>query len=363
MKNEKLRLENIIQNMGDAFVSLDREWRYTFVNNKALGLMAKPKEALIGNIIWEVFPDIKGTIFDTEYHKVMDEGEIAEFEIHYPSYNMWLEVRSYPHEDGIAIFYTDITPRKNAEEELRLFNQRLELKVKERTNELEVANKELEAFCYSVSHDLRAPLRAIHGYMNILSTDHAPKIDEEGKKLAAKVMRNSLRMSQLIDDLLDFSKLSRREVLKTNIAMTELVRQVWDEMSKDHSHRDLNIKVNDLPDAYADFNSLIQVWTNLLSNALKYSRHKSKTEIEIGSAIKGNDLIYYIKDNGAGFDMRYYDKLFGVFQRLHSNEEFEGTGVGLAIVQRIIARHGGSIWAEAKLNEGATFYFSLTKNI
>jgi signal transduction histidine kinase len=243
------------------------------------------------------------------------------------------------------------------------FNQKLEQKVTERTGELEAANKELEAFSYSVSHDLRAPLRAIHGYMNIFGEDYSDHMDDEAKRLTRNVLANAKKMGQLIDDLLAFSRLGRKELTKSLVPMKYIVSTTWEELSRMEGKRKLEFILKDLPETYADSITIKHVWSNLISNALKYSGNKEKAIIEVGSEEKEEFIIYYIKDNGVGFNMNYYDKLFGVFQRLHSANEFEGTGVGLAIVQRIITKHGGKIWAEAKPNEGATFYFSLPKNI
>jgi len=239
------------------------------------------------------------------------------------------------------------------------FNQRLEQRVAERTAELEASNKELESFSYSVSHDLRAPIRSIHGYANILKEEYASVLDAEAMRLIQTILRNSKRMGQLIDDLLAFSRLGRRELMRFEISVQDMVQSVVEEQRIIEGDRPVEIRIARLPNAFADLTTLRQVWINLVSNALKYSRGRQRSIVEIGSFEKDRVLIYYIKDNGAGFDMKYYDKLFGVFQRLHSQKEFEGTGVGLAIVQRIIAKHGGRIWAEAKLNEGATFYFTL----
>jgi signal transduction histidine kinase len=239
------------------------------------------------------------------------------------------------------------------------FNQRLEEKIKERTKDMEIANKELESFTYSVSHDLRAPLRAIHGYSRILETDYIEKLDGDGKKIIGVILRNSKHMGELIDDLLAFSKLGKQEINSKNIHMETLARMVADEFLSPATGDRLKILIHPLPSAWGDPVLIKQVWINIVSNAIKYSGKKTKAIIEIGCYRNQNHPVYFVKDNGEGFDMQYYDKLFGVFQRLHSYEEFEGTGVGLAIAQRIILKHHGRIWAESRLNEGAVFYFSL----
>ena len=245
--------------------------------------------------------------------------------------------------------------------EITSFNQKLEQKVMERTREMEIANKELEAFSYSISHDLRAPLRSIHGYMNIFSEEYSDRFDDEARRLVNIILKNAQKMGQLIDDLLAFSRLGRKELAKQNVSMKGIVHDVWQEQTQLVGQRHIEFVLKEIHEAYADSVTIRQLWVNLVSNAIKYTRHKKNAVVEIGSEEKEDIVTYYIKDNGAGFNMRYYGKLFGVFQRLHSDKEFEGTGVGLAIVQRIITKHGGMIWAEAKPNEGATFYFSLKK--
>jgi signal transduction histidine kinase len=248
---------------------------------------------------------------------------------------------------------------KCAEDDIRKLNDELERKVIERTAQLEAVNKELGSFSYSVSHDLRAPIRAINGYTRILMEDYAEKFDSDGTKVLHSIMHNSKKMGELIDDLLTFSKLGRKQVTVSEINMTALVKLIRKELLFDEGENIPEFNVAALPPAKGDQSLINQVWINLISNAIKYSKYKPKTKIEIGAYEKGNLVVYYVKDEGAGFDMQYYDKLFGVFQRLHSQEEFEGTGIGLAIVQKIVHRHNGTVWAESKLNEGTCFYFSL----
>ncbi len=226
---------------------------------------------------------------------------------------------------------------------------------------LESANRELEAFSYSVSHDLRAPLRAISGFSQAVIEDCAPRLDDDGKRYLGLIQENAHRMGRLIDDLLTFSRLGRQQMTETEIDMEAIAKSVFDELATQAPGRKIEFAMRSTPQAYGDTSMIRQVLTNLLSNAIKFTRNREETSIEFGYLPEMGEGAYYVKDNGVGFDMQYVDKLFGVFQRLHSISEFEGTGVGLALVNRIIARHGGRAWAESKVNQGATFYFTLPR--
>jgi light-regulated signal transduction histidine kinase (bacteriophytochrome) len=245
-----------------------------------------------------------------------------------------------------------------ARDELARHAEDLERRADERTRALQEANRELESFAYSVSHDLRAPLRHIDGFSRMLEQDHAESLDEDGRRLLATVRRSAGRMGRLLDDLLAFSRFGRAAMSPVEVDMTACARAVAEELARGSP---CTIVIDTLPPAHADAGLVRQVWSNLIGNAVKYSSKRADARVEITARVELDHYVYCVKDNGAGFDPRYADKLFNVFQRLHSEDEFPGTGVGLAIVQRIVARHGGRAWAEGRPGEGATFCFSLPR--
>jgi signal transduction histidine kinase len=253
----------------------------------------------------------------------------------------------------------EVSQRRRAEEELRRLNEELEKRVQERTARLEAANRELEGFAYSVSHDLRAPLRAIDGFSRVFLEEYGEKVNAEGERLLNIIRQNTQKMGQLVDDLLAFSQSARQEVQAVALDMDALMKAVIKEQRSLTRGRDLKWVLNPLGRAWGDPALLRQVWVNLLSNALKFTGPRENPVIEVGCRREDREIVYYVQDNGVGFDMKYGHKLFGVFQRLHRQEEFPGTGVGLALVQRIVQRHGGRVWAEGQVDKGATFYFSL----
>lgn len=254
---------------------------------------------------------------------------------------------------------TDVESLKQAEDQVRQLNAELEQRVIERTAQLKTANEELEAFSYSVSHDLRAPLRAINGFAGIVLEDYGPTLPEEGRRQLERICTGGRRMGELIDDLLAFSRLSRQPLKLQIVDPKRIVAAVLDELSPQREGRLIDFRLGDLPRCQGDPALLKQVWVNLISNAIKYTRERRPAVVEIGTDSRAGECVYFVRDNGAGFDMQYANKLFGVFQRLHRMDQFEGTGVGLAIVKQIINRHGGRVWADAKEDQGATFSFVL----
>lgn len=262
-------------------------------------------------------------------------------------------------QDQTAQLEEEVAERRQAEEEIHRLNTELERRVIERTSELEAANKELEAFCYSVSHDLRAPLRHIDGYVDLLVSRCRDGLSDKGLHYVDTIAASARQMGTLIDDLLQFSRTGRAEMHRDNVDMNQVLKEALTMVQESSSGKAIEWVIEDLPTVRGDYPLLRQVWANLLGNAVKYSRSKEVARIEVRACKERGEVIFVVEDNGVGFDMQYVNKLFGVFQRLHSQEEFEGTGIGLATVQRIVNRHGGRVWAEGELNKGARFYFSL----
>jgi PAS domain S-box-containing protein len=255
----------------------------------------------------------------------------------------------------------DMTERKKAEDEVRKLHGELEQRSAEHIALLEAANKELDSFSYSISHDLQTPLRAIDGYARMILRRQGDRFDEDTRTRFDVIRSNIQKMGQLIENLLAFSRLGRKQLSITEVDMDAVVKEAWEELRIINPDRAMTLRNNGLPPGMGDWGLIRQVVANILSNAVKFAKSRNEVIVEVGGYQKENETVYFIKDNGVGFDMAYYGKLFGIFQRLHNPDEYEGTGVGLAIAQRIILRHGGRIWAESKIDEGACFYFTFQR--
>ncbi len=387
------------------YLVLTRDLTIVAVSEAYLRATMTTREGILGRPLFEVFPDnpddpaadgvrnlraslgrvLAGRAPDTmpiqQYDIRRPESEGGGFEVRYwspvnspllgPEGEVDLVIhRAEDVTDFVRLRQRDSerdSEREKLNDELRARTELMEAEIFLRAQEvaeanrlLREANDELEAFCYSVSHDLRAPLRAIDGFSRILSEDHAEQLDDDGREFLDSVRGSARQMGQLIDSLLTFSRLGRQPVKSQNVDMTELAHRALDEARSGDAGAGIDVDIGRLPSCLGDPPLLKQVLVNLLSNALKYSRGRDGARVEVGAIERDlGAVVYFVRDNGVGFDMRYAPKLFGVFQRLHRAEDYEGTGVGLAIVQRVVARHGGRVWAEGEVDRGATFYFTL----
>jgi PAS domain S-box-containing protein len=351
-----------------SYQALDIEDRFIDVNPAWVNTFGYLKTEVVGKLFKDFLTPKYQKIYEETCTKIKSSGEIRGVEFEMLCKDGRTIITLFDGKIGLDdegnfkqtyCVLSDITLRKQAEEKIKRLNEELEQKVKFRTANLEAANKELEAFSYSVSHDLRAPLRAIDGFSRILSNEFKDKINPETDRLINIIRNNAQKMGQLIDDILNFSRIGRQEMAEAEIDMKMLTKEVYIEIAKIDDIANITFDFQDMPSARADKNMMKRVIENLLRNAIKFTRTKPLRNIKIGGYVENDENIYYIEDNGVGFDMKYVDKLFNVFQRLHTADEFEGTGVGMAIVKRIIQRHGGRVWAVGEENIGATIYFTL----
>lgn len=362
------RYSKLLENIHDGVSLVNVAGEIIYQSPSAVKIMGFTLDELKGISIFDlVYPDdLPGlSIFFETAHRNPAIPYTSQFRFrHKNGHYIWVEgtVSNMLHDENIKAFianYRNIEDRKLAEAEISALNESLERKVKDRTAQLLEANRELETFNYTVSHDLQAPLRSTCGFAKIMLDDYKDKLDEEGQRYLQIINDSSRRMSQLIHDLLDFSRLGKQELTKRLVNMDDIVKVVIDEVKFNSGISNFTIELGPMGKAECDANLVKQVWINLIGNAIKYSAKKADASIQIGCNQINGEKIYFVKDNGAGFDMKFAGKLFTVFKRMHHTDEFEGTGVGLATVQRIISRHGGRVWAEAEVNKGATFYFVL----
>lgn len=403
LKESENKYRRIIETTTEGVWVIDDKGATTFVNDRMASMLGESADKIIGTSIFEYMDEEWRKIASSNIENKRKKGIAEQYDVRLRrkdgSY-FWALIALAPIFDttgryaGVLGMLSDITKRKEVEEALKTNEERLEDLVEERTAELtkvneqlrleinerkkaekkvarlnkdlshhvvrlEEANRELEAFSYSLAHDLNAPLRIINGFSKLLLKYYGDKIEGEGKHFIETISNSSLKMGQFITDILALARLGRQEIRFTEVDMNRLAETIFAELKHCAPERDIELILNPLPPAYGEKTMLTQVFSNLLSNAVKFTRPKDKAVIEVGGRTEGRENIYCVKDNGVGFDMKYYDKLFGVFKRLHLEDEFEGTGAGLAIIQRIIKRHDGRVWAEGTVNQGAAFYFAL----
>jgi len=369
LKESEAKLSAIFNNSRDA-IGVSKSGVHILVNPAYAHMFGYecPDEMIGVSILELIAPESRPVILENVQRRARGEDAPTFYE----TIAMRRDGKKFPMDVNVSIYefndevYTlvilrDITERKQAEEEIRRWNEQLEHRVRERTAQLEAANKELEAFSYSVSHDLRAPLRHIDGYVDLLVRKFADSLPEKGQHYLSTIAGSAREMGMLIDDLLEFSRTGRKELHRSDVDMNLLIKEVLEMFQSETKGRDTEWKIGELPRSFGDASLLKLVWMNLIGNAIKYTKTRSKAVIEIDGREEQDEYLFFVRDNGVGFDMQYAQKLFGVFQRLHSKDEYEGTGIGLANVRRIIMKHGGRTWAEAKVQEGATFFFTLPR--
>lgn len=367
LNNARNRLNTIINTIADPVFVKDRNHRWILLNDACCRFLGYSRDELIGKSDYDFFPEEEADVFWQKDEQVFETGEENINEENFTDalkgrHTIVTKKALYTDSGGqkyIVGVIRDITDRKQLEEDLIRFNEELERRVSERTYALQSANREMESFTYSVSHDLRAPLRAIDGYSSLLLTEAGDTFTKSEFRLISKIRENTRQMGKLIDDLLNFSRVGRKELNKEVISPSGIVETVLEELNCEREGRDVQIEIGNLPPCYADPQLLHQVYYNILENALKFTRNHDPSKIDIGAFSREGKTVYFVKDNGIGFDMKYGDTIFKPFQQLHTIPAYEGTGVGLAIVHRIITRHGGSIWPESEPGKGATFFFTL----
>lgn len=362
LKLAEHRYKSTLDSMMEGCQLVGFDWRYIYVNEVAARQLDRKREELIGRKITDVFPGIERTGMFLALEQCVEQRVPAMLEnsLMFEDWSTgWFKLRMEPAEEGVLILSIDVTQDKRNAEELERHRAHLEELVLERTASLEEANSELEAFSYSVSHDLRAPLRHIDSFAALLSGKIGSSLDDESAKYLSLIRSAAGEMAEMINALLEFSRNTRQAIVKSKVAIGELCNRVIIDLEEEIRGRKIDWKIGELPEVDADPRLMYLVVFNLISNAVKFSSAKERAEISIEHMPDGNENLFVIRDNGVGFDMKYSDKLFGVFQRLHRREDFRGTGIGLANVKRIISRHGGRTWAEAREGQGASFFFTL----
>jgi PAS domain S-box-containing protein len=354
----------LAERMNEGAATLTPEGTILFCNRRLAEMTGRPAEQLLGSSLASILPAKEREAFPELARRALNndvrvEGYLLRND--QTTIPVQLSLSSIPLEEsqqGVCLVATDLTDQKRAQDEVQRLNAELEQQVDRRTAELQVANNDLEAFSYAVAHDLRAPLRHIHGFSDLLQRDTDSKLSADGRHCLDCILTGTLRMESLLEALLNLSRFGRQAINRRTISLNELVQEVIDDLAPETAKRQIAWKIGKLPPTNCDPALMKIVLANLLANAVKFTRLRATATIEMGEKIVNGETVLFVRDNGVGFDMKYAGKLFGVFQRMHKEKDYEGTGIGLATVLRILQKHGGRIWAEAEPEQGATFYFT-----
>lgn len=354
------RLVATLESITDAFYTLDHDWAFTYINGAAEAVLHRSRIELLGRNIWDEFSESIGTSFQSQLLRAVHDQVTVNFEDFYAPLQAWFDVRAYPSDQGLTVYFRDVSERRSAQDEIMRLNEQLEERVGLRTAELELANRELEAFSHSVAHDLRAPLSTIEGFGKMLMKTLTDSTGEPARHYVQRMLSGVKQMGDMTDALLSLAQVSRASVERSDVDLGALAVSLLDTLREREPDRKTRITIEQPLPAWGDPRLLKLVMENLLGNAWKFSSKMRSTEISVGRKKQAHGAdAYFVQDHGAGFDMAEVARLFGTFQRLHKQSDFAGTGVGLANVQRIVTRHGGRIWAESAEGQGATFYFTL----
>lgn len=353
------QLTTTLESLTDSFYTLDRELRFTYVNAEFEKLTGRRRGELLGRSLFDEFPQARSRRVEWEFMRALAEGVTVEFEEYYQPLDIWVQIKAHPSPQGLAVDAKNITERVRAREEILRLNAELEERVQRRTMQLQAANKELESFSYSIAHDLRGPLSTIDGFSRILEEACGQQLDGRALHYLQRIRRAVQQMGELTDGLLALSQLSRTSLRREPVDLAVLARAALETCQQQSPGRQVQVDMPRSLPAQGDPRLLAQVMNNLVGNAWKFTGRREQARIEVGSEEEGGEKVFFVRDNGAGFDMSHAGKLFEAFQRLHTPAQFDGTGIGLAIVQKIVTRHGGRVWAEAAPDQGACFRFTL----
>ncbi len=355
-----LQLATTLESITDAFLTLDRDWRCTYVNGQAELLLRRPRSQLLGSRLWEEFPEAVGSLLQQQCRRAMDGNITVQFEAYFEPIEVWLSLRLFPSAQGLAIYFRNVTQRVQAQQEILRLNAELEARVQQRTAQLEAANRELEAFAYSIAHDLRAPLGSIDGFSQMLEKSARDALPQAGLHYLKRIRAGVRQIGEITDGLLTLASLSRTSLQAGRVDMSSIAHDVLGDCRSEAPGRPAKCSVQEGMYALGDSRLLKLAIAALVANAWKFTQPMEAAEISVGcNAGPEGEALYFVRDNGVGFDPAYAGRMFQAFQRMHPADQFEGTGIGLAIAHKVVARHGGRIWAESAPGQGATFFFTL----